>query len=215
MPSCGLRTRRKNFTRVGLAPLRHWRDDPRTAAIDARPGRRCSTRRCAGRAPSTTSPIAGPFVRRTRERKGVPEVLPDSRVEFGSESVAFAVAQRSEETRRSPSSVRRRASRAPAPAAPPAWRAPRGTGGARSARCARTCPAICASPCRRCERLKKLPHKPRSAIGTTGTGVSCTIRSTARAEAAISPSAVSVPSGKMPTISPARSACAASRMPRP
>ena len=37
------------------------------------------------------------------------------------------------------------------------------------------------------DRLKKLPHRPRSAIGTTGTGVSCSIRSIPGRNAFISP----------------------------
>ena len=53
-----------------------------------------------------------------------------------------------------------------------------------------------------CERLKKLPHRPRNAIGTTGTGVASTIRSTPGRNGFISPVSVSLPSGKMPTISP-------------
>ena len=45
-------------------------------------------------------------------------------------------------------------------------------------------------------RLKKLPHSPRSAIGTTGTGRRSRIFSTPRLNSFISPSRVSLPSGK-------------------
>ena len=51
-------------------------------------------------------------------------------------------------------------------------------------------------------REKKLPHNPRSASGTTGTGVSATMRSMPGRNALSSPVCVSRPSGKMPTTSP-------------
>ena len=50
------------------------------------------------------------------------------------------------------------------------------------------------------------PHNPEIAIGITGTGVSVTMRVTPVRNAAISPSRVSRPSGKMQTSSPSRKA---------
>ena len=55
-----------------------------------------------------------------------------------------------------------------------------------------------------------LVHIPFRAIGTTGTGRRSRIFSTPDLNAAISPSFVSAPSGKMPTISPAASAASIS-----
>ena len=85
----------------------------------------------------------------------------------------------------------------------PASRAPAAPAARRPARCARTAPRNRASPCRRSERLKKLPHSPRSAIGTTGTGVCSRMCCNPGRNGLSSPVSVSLPSGKMPTISPA------------
>ena len=60
------------------------------------------------------------------------------------------------------------------------------------------------------DRLKKLPHSPESAIGTTGTGVVSMICWMPGRNELSSPVSVSLPSGKIPTISPASSALAAS-----
>ncbi|MNS72297.1 hypothetical protein D3C72_1057000 [compost metagenome] len=57
-------------------------------------------------------------------------------------------------------------------------------------------------------REKKLPHSPRSAIGTTGTGVRRMICCTPPLNGLISPVAVILPSGKMQTRSPSSSAAA-------
>jgi len=59
-------------------------------------------------------------------------------------------------------------------------------------------------------RLKKPPRSPRSAIGTTGTGVRATMRSTPGRKGASSPVSGMRPSGKMQTSSPASSARATS-----
>lgn len=59
-------------------------------------------------------------------------------------------------------------------------------------------------------RLHMLSHMPRRATGSTGTGRCARMRSTPPRNGAISPSAVSAPSGKMPTTSPAASAASIS-----
>src|SRR5690606_908553 len=56
--------------------------------------------------------------------------------------------------------------------------------------------------------LKKLPHSPRNAIGTPGTGLRAMIFSMPLRNSSISPSVVSLPSGKMHTTSPASSSTA-------
>ena len=66
-------------------------------------------------------------------------------------------------------------------------------------------------PSRESRRLHMLLHIPRNAIGTTGTtcpraAARSRIFSTPDLNAAISPSFVSAPSGKMPTSSPSASA---------
>ena len=65
-------------------------------------------------------------------------------------------------------------------------------------------------PSRESRRLHMLAHMPFSAIGTTGTGRRSRIFSTPDLNAAISPSFVNAPSGKMPTISPSASAASIS-----
>ncbi len=62
---------------------------------------------------------------------------------------------------------------------------------------------VIAAPSR---RLKKLPHSPRSASGITGTGSRSTMRSMPLRKGLISPVSVILPSGKIATSSPARSA---------
>ena len=61
-------------------------------------------------------------------------------------------------------------------------------------------------PTRVSRRLHMLAHIPRSASGTTGTARRCSTRSAPDLKAAMPPSRVSVPSGKMPTSSPSASA---------
>ena len=84
----------------------------------------------------------------------------------------ISVAHRDRPRRRSRAQRRRRAARAPRRAARRASRRSAATGGAATSAMRENTPRSRRIALPSAERLKKLPHSPRSAIGTTGTGVS-------------------------------------------